>query len=318
MTIAKSAARMAASTRGFLLVGSVVVMFFAAVACGGGDGDGGGFGNFGAENTPGADDSSNGNGGSGGNGDSGGNSSGESGPAPDVNSAAPGEARIDLEGGSLVYGGADLIYYTCDTSTGVLANFQTPDGHDLSFQYQGGFGNLTARDQENDLYYAALISNGEGVWIEGNTVIYQGQFQKQQGSNRLESEDVDGTLVINCDPPGGENARAEIEGTVYEIPASGTQSYECMVGDQVRVNIQPQLDGPWLQIDSRQQGDRTLGSISLRLQDRTYFSQIPGDGEGFEVDGKRVTYSGLFEQQNRNDRTVVAEDIEGTVSVVCP
>jgi hypothetical protein len=302
-----------------MLVCSVVVTLSAAVACGGGgDGDGGGFGNFGAENTPGAADSSNGNGGSGGNGDSGGNSSGETGPAPDVNAAAPGEARIDVEGGSLVYGGADLIYYTCDTSTGVLANFQTPDGHDLSFQYQGGFGNLTARDQENDLYYAASISNGEGVWIEGNTVIYQGQLQKQQGSNRLESEDIDGTLVINCDPPGGENARAEIDGTVYEIPASGTQSYVCMVGDQVTVNIQPQLGGPALQVDSRKQGEITLGSISLRLDDTTYFSQIPDDGEGLEVDSKRVTYLGLFELRSNSDRTVLEEDVQGTVSVVCP
>ena len=290
-------------------LGAPLLVAAALAGCGGGDGDGGFGAGFGDQPTPGGS----------GSGDSGNGQppGGESGPAPDV-STDPASARLEVEGEVLLWGGNSIIYYTCDTTDGAQVNIQTPEGQDILLQYRGGFGSITARDDESDVYYAASIENGENIWIEGNTVIFSGEMERQQASDRLDAEPVDGTLVINCDPPGGEHARAEIDGTTHEFPASGTQSYECLLPDEIRVDIQPQLEGAWLQIDVREEGAITLGSVSVRLTDSTYFSQIPDDGEGLEIDGKSLTYTGVFEQQNRTDRTVIAEDIEGTVTVTCP
>jgi hypothetical protein len=282
----------------------------AFAACGGGDGDESGFGGaFGDRPTTAADTP--------GNGGSNAPTTGETGPAPNI-SADPGQARIEVDGKRIEFGGNNILYYICDVGEAVQINMQTGEGHDLLLTYISGNGSLTARDTEEDVYYAATISQGRGFWIEGNSVIYSGTLQKQQGSNRLDSENLDGTLVVNCDPPGGEHAQVEIDGETYTIPASGTQSYVCEVGDRFTVNIQPQRDGGWLQIEARQQGETWLGSATLRLEETTYFSQIPNDGEGLEVDGKRITYSGTFELRDSRTRDVIRENIEGTVRVSCP
>lgn len=303
-------AAMTGRWRRWFLLGLPLLVAALLAACGGGGDSDGGFGaSFGDQETPGASDSQDS-----GNGQQ---SGGESGPAPDV-STEPATATLEVDGEVLRWGGNSIIYYTCDTSDGAQVNIQTPEGQDIHLQYSGGFGSITARDRESDVFYAASIQDGQGLWIDGNTVIYSGEMERQQASDRLDAEPVDGTLVINCDPPGGEHAKADIDGTTYEFPPSGTQSYECLLPDEIRVDIQPQLEGASLQIDAREEGDLTLGSVSIRLADSTYFSQIPDDGDGLEIDGKSLTYTGIFEQQNRQDRTVIAEDIKGTVTVTCP
>lgn len=295
-----------------VLAAFLALAFTMLTACGGGDDDsGGGFGTGGFGTTPSGD--SNGRE----PGDGGSSSGGDSGPAPDVAPADPGTARLDVDGDTIVYGGNRMLFYTCELSDGVHVNIQTGEGHDLLLQYVEGLGgSITTRDVEADVYYAATIRKDGGIWIEDNTVIFSGDMERQQASDRLNSEAVEGTLVVNCDPPGGENPKAEIDGNSYEFPASGAQSYTCLASDTVEIDIGRNLEGRSLEINMRVEGGITLGSVSVRLADSTYFSQIPDDGEGFEVNGNRVTYAGTFEQQS--GRTVTAEGLEGTVTVTCP
>lgn len=287
-------------------------------ACGGGDDDGGGgFGQFGNQPTTGASGGGSANtpsGSGGGNGGSG--TTTETGPPPNI-SANPGEARIEVEGETIVFGGSNILYYICQTTDGVQVNMQTGDGHDLLLEYRSGNGRITARDTGSSFYYAGLLT-GRGLWIEGDTVVFSGQLEKQPERDRLNAEDVDVTLVVNCAPPGGEHARAEVDGMSFEFPASGTQSYVCEIAERFTVNIQHPRDGGWLQIEGRQQGDRWLGNATIRLENTSYRSQLPADGEGLDIDGKRITYEGMFELYDERARTVLKENLPGTVSLTCP
>ncbi len=308
--------RLTASTGMTTLVWATVLALTCgmAAACGGGGDGGGGFGAGGFQETPSGDSNDREPGDD--NPSSGG---GDAGPAPDVAPADPGTARLDVDGDSIIYGGARMLYFTCELSDGAQVNIQSPEGQDLLLRYGDGFGgSITTRDLEADVFYAASIPDGEGIWIEGDTVIFSGEMERQDPGDRLNGEPVQGTLVVNCGPPGGEHPKAEVDGNTFEFPASGAQSFTCLVSDTVEINIGPLMDRRSLEINMREQGDITLGSVSIRLADTVYSSQIPDDGEGFEIDGSRVTYSGTFEQQDRNDRTVIAEGLEGTVTVTCP
>ncbi len=298
---------------------TLVLVVGAFAACGGDDDDGGGFGQFGNQPTQGASNGSAANTPSGSGGDNSGSATtSETGPAPDI-AASPGEARIEVEGETIVFGGANILYYICQTTDGVQVNMQTGDGHDLLLQYRSGNGSITARDAEGGFYYAGAIpSGGAGFWIDGDTVIFAGQLEKQPERDRLNAKDVEVTLVVNCGPPGGEHARAEVDGMSFEFPASGTQSYVCEIADRFTVNIQHPRDGGWLQIDGRQQGDNWLGSAVIYLEGTSYRSQLPRDGEGLEIDGKRITYEGMFELYDDRARTVIKDDLPGSVSVTCP
>jgi hypothetical protein len=233
-------------------------------------------------------------------------------------SANPGEAWADVDGERLVYAANGSLYYTCDIGTEqILINFQTADGHDLSIQAtsqgDGWLGLLSFKPggAGNVQYGADLAASGTLV-VSENEISYVGTVNRVEDFDVTNAKDVDAGIAVNCTSTGGEPS-AVIGDQTYELPASGAQSFDCLVApDDIEVRINRlAVDGLQLEIDGRQESGNWLGAVVVYDGDARFTSTLDAAGEGLEIDGSSITYRGTFVGTD-------GAEVDGSVDMTCP
>ncbi len=249
-------------------------------------------------------------------------------PSGDVSvSAGAGEAVVEADGDTLTYASSGSIYYTCDVgSDRIQVNYQTASGHDLLIRASyregawGGSITFSPGGGENVRYSATLPKDGELVAGDG-VLRYTGNTTFTVIGQDLETaRDVAATIEVNCGS-GGEDATAEIDGQTFTFPASGAQSFDCEVSaDAFSVTINRlAVDNLQLSLEARQDAGAGgwLGNVTVISGDDTYTSTLSADGEGLEVSGSTITYSGTFKHNTKTNRSL-NEEVDGSAMVTCP
>lgn len=277
----------------------------ALAACGGGgdSDDNGPFGGFGGPTATPDDD-----------GDAPEQDSSDGGPELTAN---PSEAWAEVEGERLIYNASGSVHYVCDIGNELVqVNFQTAEGRDFLIQLtrQGNdwVGSLLFKPggPGNVQFSAILPADADELGVRGGTLSFRGIVGRLENFDISTERDVDADIAVNCESAGGDPTAA-INGRTYVIPISGAQSYECEISDgslKVRIN-RLSRDDLQLEIDASQDGT-WFGHVVVYTPDGNFTSIVPEDGEGLEVEGTGLTYTGTFSQDD--------DAYEGTVSVACP
>ncbi len=209
--------------------------------------------------------------------------------------------------------------YRCEVGDDVLTiNFQTADGHDLliqgSPQAEGWVANITFKsaDDENNVQYSANIpADVDAFGLSDTEFSFEGTVSRMEDFDPSTVEDLPATIAVNCASPGGEPT-AMIGDETFVFPLSGAQSVTCDISQdrfEVRIN-RLATDDLQLEAQGRQESGNWIGSMSVADGDRRLRSTLPQDGEGLEIDGSTVTYTGTFEVAD-------GEEAEGSLSVTC-
>ena len=234
----------------------------------------------------------------------------------------PGRATVTVDGETLTYESAGSIYYTCNIESDTIQiNYQTPEGHDFlirgSLQSGGWVGQITFTKGggANDRYQAAAPGDGE-LTVSGDAASYTGAVQHMEGFDLNTAQDVDATIAVNCATAGGD-PQAEIDGQTYVFPASGAQSFDCEISeDAFRVVINRlATDDLQLSLEAKRTAGDWLGNVTVISGDDNYVSVITGAGEGLDISGSTIAYSGTFDHtKNRQPEGKV----EGSATATCP
>jgi hypothetical protein len=237
----------------------------------------------------------------------------------------PGSARVEVDGKVYTLEASGSIHYSCEVGDDeIRVNFQQTEMGDLTIQgstLTGAWGGqLTFA--EGDDNYGATIQGTEGLATSDTAVVYTGTFTHRTYSDPANTNDVQGTVAVNCDTGGaggsGE-AMAEIGGRTLVFPASGAQGYECQVGPTnvlVRVN-RLASDDTQIEIQASQQDGQWLGNVYVISGSDRYNAIIPADGTGLEITGTTLKFAGTYAQTSESDPSS-EQEVTGTASVTCP
>ena len=200
----------------------------------------------------------------------------------------------------------------------IAVNYQTADGHDLSIQAVPQDGDWVGQmffkpGGPGNVVYSVSLGTGEGVLAAAvGAISYVGTVTRIEGTDLANAEDLDAEIAINCASAGGDPA-AIIDGTSYEFPATGAQSFDCTVEpDRVLVRVNRLgTDGQQLEIDARQEAGNWIGAVVVYDVDDTFTASIEPDGTGLEIDGTSVAYTGMFAGRD-------GVEVDGSADVTCP
>ncbi len=293
------------------LLPALVTSALLLAACGGDDDNGGEppFGFPGSENrTPDSSDDNGGGGDTGGDGDAG----------QVTLTTQPGRATVGVDGRTIEYQVAGSLYYSCELlDDRITINYQTGDGHDLliqgSLQPNGWVANITFKssDETNVQYSANIPADADAFGLVGTDFSFEGTVTRIEGRDLSDVEEVPATIAVNCAAPGGDPS-ATIGGETFVVPLSGAQSVTCDVSPErfeVRIN-RLAIDDLQLEAQGRQESGNWVGSVGVLSGGERIRSTLPQDGEGLEIDGSTVTYTGVFEDAD-------GVEAEGSLSVTC-
>jgi hypothetical protein len=294
------------------LLPALATSAFLFAACGGDDNNGGEppFGFPGSENpTRASGDRNDRN-----DGDAGGD--GNAGPV--TLTTQPGRATAAVDGRTIEYQVAGSLHYSCELlEDRITINYQTGDGHDLliqgSLQPNGWVANITFQsgDETNVQYSAKIPADADAFGLDGTDFSFEGTVTRIEGRDLSDVEEVPATIAVNCAAPGGDLS-AMIGGETFVVPLSGAQSVTCDVSPdrfEVRIN-RLATEGLQLEAQGRQDGANWVGAMVIYAGDERFTSPLPQDGEGLEIDGSNVTYTGTFEDAD-------GEEAEGSLTVTC-
>lgn len=299
------------------LIFGLVTIGLLFAACGGDDDDSGQPPFSPSNDDPTSEANGNGNGDS--TGDNGGQ--GGSGEAGELTvTTEPGRASVVVDGQAIEYGGGTgSIYYTCEIGEEtIVVNFQTADGHDLliqgGLQATGWVANISFKsaDDENNVQYGATIpTNADSFGLGDNALSFEGTVSRMEDFDPSTSEDLPATIAVNCASAGGD-PMATIGGEDFTFPLSGAQSVTCDLSSEqfeVRIN-RLAIDDLQLEAQGRQDGDNWVGAMVIYAGDERFTSPLPQDGEGIEIDGPTLSYTGTFESAE-------GDEVEGSLAVTC-
>lgn len=238
---------------------------------------------------------------------------------PLAQTADPSSGWVEVDGQRYEFEAVGSTHYRCDlTEDQVSINFQqTTSGSDFTFQ--GGIvnGQWNASlnfvpAEENQISYGASVGFDPGTFGIGDQAIsYEGTVSRVEDFDLTNAQDMQATVAINCSTPGGDPT-ADIDGQSLTFPFSGAGSLHCEVSDE-RVDIligHSQPERIQLQVDIQDNAGELFGAVTITSGDDTYSSFVPPDGTGLTINGRSVTYQGVFESPS-------GEDTDGSVAVSC-
>lgn len=231
----------------------------------------------------------------------------------------PGQAVVVVDGETIEYMAAGSQSYRCEVGDDVLTiNFQTAGGHNLLIQgtrqangWVGNFGFKSADHENNVQFSGSIPANADSFGLGDNQLSFEGTVSRMEDFDPSTVEDLPATIAVNCASPGGD-PMATIGGEDFVFPLSGAQSVTCDLSTErfeVRIN-RLAIDDLQLEAQGRQDGANWIGAMVIYAGDERYTSPLPQDGEGIEIDGSTLTYTGTFE-------ATAGEESEGSLSVTC-